>query len=559
MQSLLSLNGRAHRERFPKGIEAPDRDYHRAFESGGDTVLSWSPTGYHRIRSHDFRQRTFEVEPRHEALEGKVGVNFNIETVSEALAEDRNMPRLDAEEYRSGLCVGARAAYQEESKRGERSQRFSATEDIRVEQASRQPEGLVHSGGHGFLAAAMTAFARHLPLTLSPDAVWAQIAWGFAKHVDNHADALRSNFVQHEGKKRLLVVTSPSFRLGLGESFEASSPPERWEHEIFPKFSTQIGEHIGDETHHAIAGDFSTTNAGARAAFEVTLMAAMKNYFSFGCRTMCGIPSITLTGTLEDWQQLRARAEALGEKMMPEFRDKWMACLLPVLDEFVNSYRGEVNFSFWQTMVKLRSTGGGSGSHSFISGWISILYPYLANGQANILRPWAEMFFHGPESSDFPATTSSVPCDWEYHGTQYDLHFHAGIIGFTQDSDTGSLEPVLGWSATHDPNSDPESRLAYLEREIVEIRKGHPAAETKDGEEEGEEEGEEAAAEAAAEARRQAEAEAAAVAAAEEEEAAAAEEEAEEAAVASAEAALAAAKVRRASGAAARARAREAA
>ena len=82
------------------------------------------------------------------------------------------------------------------------------------------------------------------------------------------------------------------------------------------------------------------------------------------------------------------------------------------------------------------------------------------------------MFFHGPESSDFPATTSSVPCDWEYHGTQYDLHFHAGIIGFTQDSDTGSLEPVLGWSATHDPSSDPESRLAYLEREIVEIRKG---------------------------------------------------------------------------------------
>ena len=486
---------RAYRESFPKGIEAPDR-HHPAFESGGDRVLSWSPTGYHSILSHNFRQRTFEVEPRHEALEddGKVGVKFNVETVTEALPEDRNMPRLDAEEYRSGLHVGSRAAYQEESKRGERSQRFSATEDIRVEQASRQPEGLVHSGGHGFLAAAMTAFARHLPLTLSPDAVWAQIAWGFAKHVDNHAEELRSKFVQHEGKKRLLVRTSPSFRLGLGKSFEASSPPERWEHEIFPSFSRQIVEHIGDETHHAIAGAFSTTNAGARAAFEVTLMAAMKNYFSFGCRTMCGIPSITLTGTLEDWQQLRARAEALGEKMMPEFRDKWMACLLPVLDEFVNSYRGEVNFSFWQTMVKLRSTGGGSGSHSFISGWISILYPYLANGQANILRPWAEMFFHGPESSDFPATTSSVPCDWEYFGTQYDLHFHAGIIGFTQDSDTGSLEPVLGWSATHDPSSDPESRLAYLEREVVEIRKGHPnlaAAETKDGEEEGEEEGDE--------------------------------------------------------------------
>jgi len=68
--------------------------------------------------------------------------------------------------------------------------------------------------------------------------VWAQIAWGFAKHVDNHAEELRSNFAQHEGKKRrllVLVVTSPSFCLGLGESFEASSPPEQcqWEREIF--------------------------------------------------------------------------------------------------------------------------------------------------------------------------------------------------------------------------------------------------------------------------------------------------------------------------------------
>merc|ERR1712176_808943 len=157
---------------------------------------------------------------------------------------------------------------------------------------------------------------------------------------------------------------------------------------LSPDFSRQIKDHIGNEIHSTIAADFSTTTKCSRAATEITLMAAMKNYFSFGMTTGCGIPKVTLLGTEEDWVNLRNRAEALSPLMKPEFSGRWMPFLLPVLDQFVESYKGNVNHSFWQTMVKLRGTSG-SGAFSFISGWMQILFPILDSGEMNQnLRPW---------------------------------------------------------------------------------------------------------------------------------------------------------------------------
>ena len=62
---------------------------------------------------------------------------------------------------------------------------------MRLEAESRCPEGLIHAGSDAFLVACLTAFARHLPLALNPDHIWAVIAYGFAKHVDKNAEVTR--------------------------------------------------------------------------------------------------------------------------------------------------------------------------------------------------------------------------------------------------------------------------------------------------------------------------------------------------------------------------------
>ena len=48
------------------------------------------------------------------------------------------------------------------------------------------------------------AFSRHLPLTLSPDAIWLTIMQGFSHHVDQFPEALRGRLVTHEGQRDLV-------------------------------------------------------------------------------------------------------------------------------------------------------------------------------------------------------------------------------------------------------------------------------------------------------------------------------------------------------------------
>lgn len=60
---------------------------------------------------------------------------------------------------------------------------------------------------HGLVNAVYVAFSQHRPLVLTPDAIWMTLAQGFAHHITNHAEALRSSVVQHKGKISLEATT----------------------------------------------------------------------------------------------------------------------------------------------------------------------------------------------------------------------------------------------------------------------------------------------------------------------------------------------------------------
>lgn len=436
--------------KVPNGVEPTKYGYY----PGVDSIYFAGKA----IRGHPTSGKAFEVTPSHTVLKGDVeGVVFAVEnTVAEE--KDKTMPTISRSEEIKALIEDSALFYEQPE--------F----DMKVEQASQTPLNLVYSGGHGFLAAVLTAFARHLPLTLGADEVWALISFAFAKHVDKHAEELRHRFVSHEGKKRLLVEVDRDF-VPTGNP-ETGKSPEVWEELVFPNFSSQIRKYIGLETHEVIAGRFSTTTKVAQAVHEVTLMSAMKNYFSYGMATFCGISKVTLLGSEADWTELRVRAEALGSKMTKEFRDMWLPKLIPVLDQFVAAYQGDVHHGFWQSMVKMRhktAHGSGESSKDYITGWLQIFYPYLKSGSLNSrMQSWEHCYWSGPETDDIPAILSSAPVDWD----GLEMHFHAGITGFTQDLSDGALRPVVGWRVTHDPEKDPVIRIANYKKEIEALEKG---------------------------------------------------------------------------------------
>ena len=229
---------------------------------------------------------------------------------------------------------------------------------------------------HGFIAAAVSAFANHYPLALRPQHFWLMILQAIATHVNLNAEELRSKWVTHKGKK-VLKVWRNYFRLGL---------PNDWAGVINDPgdgFLAQIGKNVVEGVMQDLQPAFGGTTADERLASAITVMDATKSFFKFKVCTFCGFPSVTLEGSLDDWRALRAHAEALViKRCSAEFAEKWCAALLPLLDKFVAEYEVGLAGStgadeaFWNSMVK-RGGDEGSGEHTWFSGWVNILFPYI--------------------------------------------------------------------------------------------------------------------------------------------------------------------------------------
>ncbi|KAF0693358.1 Aste57867_15673 [Aphanomyces stellatus] len=89
---------------------------------------------------------------------------------------------------------------------------------------------------------------------------------------------------------------------------------------------------------------FSTTTDHDRIVGSVVMMASMKKYFTYKFCLECGIPSITLLGTVADWLAIRARVDKLQEYGLGE----WVVMLASILDQFVAAAIDNVDTSFWQ-------------------------------------------------------------------------------------------------------------------------------------------------------------------------------------------------------------------
>lgn len=317
---------------------------------------------------------------------------------------------------------------------GTKVEAFGANAETLIGTSHREK---VHVDGmNGFLQTAHRAFSDHYPLVLSPDDVWLAIAQGFAHHVNANAEKLRNRFVKHRGQEHIEIQR---------DGFAKGSPDNDWPG-AFAEFSDKIAEHIGKKR-DLVVGAFSTTGAIEKAASEVVLMDAMSAYFTYGARTCCGSPSVTLLGKQDDWRQIHERARALGEYECAP----WIASLTGVLGHFVEATKGNADPKFWGSFYKL---GGGSGG-PYVTGAINVFFPYLVdcrtkknttpNASAVAWARGAHSFGLGPHTSDFPMGLAKIPFKWAYFATTYDMYFLGGFVGVSQDTKTLALRPTIGW------------------------------------------------------------------------------------------------------------------
>jgi TonB family protein len=302
-------------------------------------------------------------------------------------------------------------------------------------------ENMAYMGKDAFFQSVINAYAYHQSISFSPDMIWLLICQGFSRYVNEHSEEMRYRLVSHSGKKKLTVSTNRNLL----------KDKRAWP-ELVKKFSELIDEHTKGGVAELIASDFSTTGPVESVASRITLMESMKQYFSYHASfSVCGIPSIRLTGTPDDWRDVLKRTERLKSYGL----EGWLNSLEPILKEFVAASEGKPDQRFWQSIVRKERVGklvNGSCSRpnpTKFDGWILKFFPY-ADGRI------PESVSYG---SKMPTGMLNVDMIYSIESPykkvqQYNLELWAGFIGAQKDVDGIFIVPKIGWFVRHSTKNE---------------------------------------------------------------------------------------------------------
>lgn len=302
-------------------------------------------------------------------------------------------------------------------------------------------KSLVDAGDNPFFSMVCLAYAQHRPIVLSPDIIWIIICNGYSQYVNRDPEKFRQYLVDHDGKETLVIRTDIN-----------TTTVQKVE-----QFAALIAKETKGDVAELMTCNFSTTGTIERMVSQVTLMETVKQYFDFmEMQLGCGIPSVTLEGTPDDWKLLREKTQKLGEFGV----ESWTKRLDPILEEFVLAAQGKPNIDFWYDMamkgrastfhLKGEVTCGGRPSYgpTPFDGWFLEFIPFDTRGE----RPSKIPYGH-----ELPPLMTSVPII-QYTEDEAGnimgvsgLEMRAGIVGLVQDKETMALRPEIGWLVREDP------------------------------------------------------------------------------------------------------------
>ena len=284
----------------------------------------------------------------------------------------------------------------------------------------------------------MEAYANHYPITISPDMILILFLQGYSRFMENHSEKLRNIYVNFEGKKTITVV-----REGMTPE---TAKTEDWR-DIIDGFTKNITGEIGENIISNLKSNFTTTNPVTLTTSQISIMSAMKEYFKYEViMYVCGISSITLEGSLEDWEKIKAKFEFFSKE---EFGlNPWIKYLIPIIDKIIEtkSYYNqnkkiteELRY-FWKDIIRVKR--GGAYRPNVIDGWIIKFVPNVSGENPTIYE----------RLNDYQIPDQIISCPLklkfinENQEIEYDCSLTSGFYGIIQDKKTYNIKPVIGYA-----------------------------------------------------------------------------------------------------------------
>lgn len=282
-----------------------------------------------------------------------------------------------------------------------------------------------YAHSNSFYGAFVQAYNNHEDLVLSPDDVWMIICMHFSKYINDNGEKMRNMFVDHEGKKGLEVVTGND----LGE--------DQWD-EFFKLMIDAIKNNTKDGIVDTLKANFTTTGPIESILSASVVMDSFKQYFDYGrCIPCCGIKNVKFMGTLTDWESVLDRTKKLEKYSQGYFIDSWATYInnvTPILEKFIDTYNNNVDVDFWNKVMNIEYGRLGSGSTSYVSGWILNFFGIYKKVESDEIKSY---------NINFP-----VKLDNKLTGVKKTVHIIGGFGGVNKED--GAYRPQLSMIVYHD-------------------------------------------------------------------------------------------------------------
>ena len=315
---------------------------------------------------------------------------------------------------------------------------------------------LYHFGDDEAYSMFTYAYANHCSLVLSPDIIWMLICQGFAAHVGANSEELRDMIVSYEDKKELTVISKTDM---LNEDAD-------WQ-TVINGFADEMNQYVKDDLVGTMTADYSTTGVAERIASQMTLLSALKDYFTYKTIYMgCGIPSITLEGTPNDWRNLLKKAMKLKKYNL----GWWTKELKPILNEFITASEGHPDKAFWKNIImnarpdqlhsalKCGLVNLNDPNATPFDGWFLKFFPYC-DDKGN----------RTPETVDIKARMMKdvTKADMKYVivdsitgiEAEFPMILLSGFVGVEVDKATHAMKPKIGWVVGVERSEEENAKL----------------------------------------------------------------------------------------------------
>ncbi len=303
-------------------------------------------------------------------------------------------------------------------------------------------KNFIYFGSVPIISGLYQSYCQHFPLSFSPDDFWLLI-------IQNISHQMEVKFNE--------IIKNNSFKIKtknyLNKIFQNKKDSENLIYQLVLELLKKEQEILS-----LIEPNFTTSSRIIKYITCINLVSTYGKFSPFDLEPYgCGIPNVTLKGSIKDWENILEKIKSIKNLKYKEIYfdkdsfDLWLDEIYEIMVKIAESKKGKTNINFWQEMIKKKidqkpvelSGKLVNQNMEYITGWITKFFPFDKKGNKNFHRE--KIFIDDICLLADQILGVKFVVEEINTGNIYELILNSGFLGMEQDQKTKIVSPVIGW------------------------------------------------------------------------------------------------------------------